>query len=145
MSFTDKQENTSATAGCFHLLNKKKKNNNMKIEKHKSVQVTVWIPEPSSLGHQLIRVQDVVGVTCDLRSRPLSGENRAAAAEPCPSDQVFKLLKYTGNYTCEGRLGLRVLKLRRWMNCVRVKDKMHTLKYWMKSSARLVPRDKNRL
>lgn len=117
----------------------------MKIEKHKSVQVTVWIPEPSSLGHQLIRVQDVVGVTCDLRSRPLSGENRAAAAEPCPSDQVFKLLKYTGNYTCEGRLGLRVLKLRRWMNCVRVKDKMHTLKYWMKSSARLVPRDKNRL
>lgn len=33
---------------------------------------------------------------------------------------------------------MRVLKLRRWMNCVRVKDKMHTLKYSMKSSARLV-------
>lgn len=37
-------------------------------------------------------------------------------------------------------MGLRFLKLRRWMNCVRVKDKMHTLKYWMKSSARLVTR-----
>lgn len=83
---------------CSSIKINKNKKNNMKIEKHKSVQVTVWIPAPSSWGHQLIRVQDVVGVTCDLRPRPLSVSRRKESSSSSTLIYFLTLLIRFLNY-----------------------------------------------